>query len=295
MNKNTLILLGILFALAVTAFFLLQQPGETSLTETGRDLLIELDSASVNRVSIVSAASSITLARKESQWVLEYPIQAPADQPFVGTLFREAGNLPINSVISSKPEKHSLFQVDSSGTRITFSRASGDSTSIILGKSGPRFTDVYARREGSNDVVLINAGISYTVNRPVKEWRDHAILRLPAESVREVGFQYGDTTFTLAWNDSSWVVGTDSVRESIAAGIVSGLSNLRADDFLDVPQSRKSKLVATISVSGIQIRWHQLPGNGRYLVQTSASPQWYQVDQWKAQQVLKRKNDLTAG
>ena len=295
MNKNTLILLGILFVLAAIAYLLFQQPGETSLTETGRDLLMELDPASVNRVSIVSITSSITLVRRESQWVLEYPIQALADQPFVGTLFREAGNLPINSVISSKPEKHSLFQVDSAGTRITFSHASGDSTSIILGKSGPSYTDVYARREGSNDVVLINAGISYTVNRPVKEWRDHGILRLPAESIREVGFQYGDTTFTLAWKDSSWVVGTNPVQESIAAGIVTGLSNLRADDFLDTPPSRKSKLAATISVSGIQIRWHQLPGNDRYLVQTSASPQWYQVDQWKAQQVLKRKNDLTAG
>ncbi|MEX2115397.1 MAG: DUF4340 domain-containing protein [Bacteroidota bacterium] len=294
MNKNTLVLLGILFVLAVTAFFLFQRPGETSLTETGRDLLLELDSASVNGITIASPTSSITLVRKESVWFIEHPIQAPADQPFVGTLFREAGKLSINSVISSKAEKHSLFQVDSAGTKVTFTYESGESVSIVLGKSGPSFTDVYARREGSNDVVLVSAGISYTANRPVKEWRDHTILSLPTESIREVGFRYGDTTFTLAWKDSSWMIGISPVQESAARGLISSLSNLRADDFFDASPSKGSKRIGDVSVSGIQIRWHQSPESDRYFVQTSSSPQWYQVDAWKAQQVLKRKKDLIA-
>lgn len=294
MNKNTSILLGILFILIVTAFFLLRQPGETSLTEAERDLLLELDSASVKTISIVSPSSSITLVSNNADWFLDQPIQTRADQAVVGGLFREAANLRINSVISDKKEKHALFQVDSAGTRITFSHPSGEDLSIVLGKTGPNFTDVYARRESSNDVVLIDAGISYAVKRTVKEWRDHAILNLPPGSVREIDFRYGDTTFTLSWNDSSWMIGTFPVQESAATGLVNGLSTLRADDFLDAPPTQ-SKLAATISVSGIQIRWHQSRSNERYLVQTSLSPQWYQVDQWKAQQVLKRKNDLIPG
>jgi hypothetical protein len=295
MDRKTLILLGIFFILVVAAFYLLQQPGETSLSLTEQDLLLELDSTSVNSISIVSASSSMTLVRKESQWFLDQPIQAPADQAMVGTLLHDAATVRINSVISSKPEKHALFQVDSSGTKITFSHASGEGFSIVLGKAGPNFTDVYARREGSNDVVLIHAGISYTSNRPMKEWRDHAILQLPAGSVQEIGFRYGDTTFTLARRDSIWMIGSSPVPESAAMGLVNGLSNLRADDFLDTTPTQQSKLVGTISVSGIQIRWHQTRGSERYLVQTSLSRQWYQVDQWKAQQVLKRKKDLTAG
>ncbi|MEX1139982.1 MAG: DUF4340 domain-containing protein [Bacteroidota bacterium] len=292
MNKNTLILFGILLVLASIAFFVFQRPGEMSLTETGRNLLVELDSASVSGINIVSPTLSMTLVLKETEWFLEKPVRSRADQPFVWTFLREALKLPIQSVISTRAEKHSLFQVDSTGTMVTFFRESGDSISIILGKYGPSFADVYARQTGSNEVVLVNAGIFYTVNRPAKEWRDHTILRLPADATQEIGFQYGDTTFTLAWKDSSWMIGKDPVQEASARALINALSNLRADDFLDTSLPPKAKRIAEVSAAGISVRWYQAAAGERYLVQTSSSLQWYQVDQWKAQQVLKRKKDL---
>lgn len=292
MNKNTLILTGILLVLAIIAFLLLQRPGESSLAESAKDLLVDVDSASVNSINIISPTSSITLVRTGTEWFLHQPIHARADQSFVGNFLRDASKLAIQSVISSRPDKHSLFQVDSAGTKVTFFGGSGDSISFILGKYGPSFADVYARRAGANDVVLINAGILYTVNRPAKEWRDHTILQLPAEMIQEIDFRYGDTTFTLAWKDSSWMIGTNPVQETTARGLISALSNLRADDFLDTAPPAKSKQIAEVNVSGVSIRWYRSPADERYLVQTSSSPQWYQVNQWKAQQVLKRKKDL---
>lgn len=292
MNKNTLILAGILLALVIIAFVLLQRPGETSLTESERDLLIEIDSTSVNSINIISRTSSITLVRTGTEWFLNHPVHARADQSLVGTFLREASRLSVHSVVSNRPEKHSIFQVDSTGTSVTFFRESGDSVSITLGKFGPSFADVYARRAGSNDVVLMNASFMYTVNRSAKEWRDHSILQMPAENIQEIDFQYGDTTFTLAWKDSVWMIGTFQVQESAAKGLIRALSSLRADDFLDTVLPAKAKHVAAVTVSGVSIQWYQSPANERYLVQTSSSPQWYQVDQWKAQQVLKRKRDL---
>lgn len=294
MNKNTLILTGVLLVLAIIAFLLLQGPGETSLTESSRNMLIEVDSASVNSIRIASPTSTVTLVRTGNEWFLNQPMHARADQSFVGAFLKEVSKLSVQSVISSKPEKHSLFQVDSTGTTVTFFRQSEDSLAIVLGKYGPSFADAYARRAGSNDVVLVSAGIMYTVNRSVKEWRDHTILQVPPESIQEIRFQYGDTTFTLARKDSAWMIGTNPVQEAETRGLTSALSNLRADDFLDSALPLKAKPVAELNVSGISIRWYRSPSDERYLVQTSSSAQWYQIDQWKAQRVLKRKKDLIA-
>lgn len=292
MNKNTLILTAVLLVLAIIAFLLLQRPGETSLTESARNLLIEIDSASVNSIKIASPTSSVTLIRTGNEWYLNQPMHARADQSLVGAFLNEASKLSVQSVISSKPEKHSLFQVDSAGTTVTFFRESEDSLAIILGKYGPSFADAYARRAGSDEVVLISPGIMYTVNRSVKEWRDHTILQVPPESIQEIRFQYGDTTFTLAWKDSSWMIGTNRVQEAAAQELTSALSNLRADDFLDTAFPPKAESVAEINVSGVSIRWYRSTSDERFLLQTSSSPQWYQVDQWKAQRLLKRKKDL---
>lgn len=49
--------------------------------------------------------------------------------------------------------------------------------------------------------------------KPVKEWRDRSIICKGAEKEQmKVKFQCGDTTFALAWRDSTWMVGNDSTE-----------------------------------------------------------------------------------
>jgi hypothetical protein len=292
MTKNTLILVGILIALTIVAFLVLQQPGERSVTEPENRPFLTLDSANVTSITITSQGTSVVLARRGSEWILDSPGEHRADPVAIGALLTEAKKLTVRSVVSTKAEKHSIFQVDTTGTLITLRSSASDSVSFVLGKSAPGFSEVYARLTGSNDVVLVNAAISYTAKRPGSEWRDRAIIRMPKEEIREIRFQYGDTTFTVAWKDTSWTIDDQPAQEWGVTSLVSALSDFKADEFVETPPTTPGKPVASISFAGTLIRFFLPKGADKYLVHSSSSSQWYRIESWRAAQVLKRKKDL---
>lgn len=292
MNRNTIILLVLLVVLGIAALLVLQRPGEKSLSESGGELFLGIDSANVTFIRITSDDATISMNKRGNEWVIEGSPEYKADPVAVGTLLNEAAKLSVRSIISSRAEKHHLFAVDTAGTRITFGLSSGEPVTCIIGKSAPGFTEVYARREGSNDVVLVHAAISYSAKRSLTEWRDRTIVRVPRDQIREIDFAYGDTTFTVAWKDSLWTVNGEPAQEWAVNSLVSTLSDLKADEFLDTPPASLRKAAATITFAGISLHFFLPRGSDKYLVHSSASPQWYQLESWRSGQVLKRKKDL---
>ncbi|MEP0822830.1 MAG: DUF4340 domain-containing protein [Ignavibacterium sp.] len=292
MNRNTIFLVALLVVLGIAAFLVLQRPGEMSLPESGGELLLGIDSANVTSIRIASDGATISMSKRGNEWVIEGEREYKADPVAVGTLLKEAANLSVRSVISTKPEKHQVFEVDTSGTRITFGMSAGEPVTCIIGKSAPGFTEVYARREGSNDVVLVHAAISYSSRRSLTEWRDRTIVRVPKDQIREIDFAYGDTTFTVAWKDSLWTVDGEPAQEWAVNSLVSALSDLKADEFLDTAPVALRKPTATITFAGTSLRFFLPRGSDKYIVHSSASPQWYQLESWRSGQVLKRKKDL---
>lgn len=293
MNRTTLILLGVLVVLAAATAIVLQRPGEQSLSESGTAPFLAVDSADVTAIVLVSDGSTVSLGKRGNEWVVEGPPEYRADPGAVAGLLKEISDLSIRSIVSSRPEKHAMFQVDTSGTLITLRRSSGDPVSFFLGKTAPGFSEVYARREGSDDVVLIAAAASYAARRPAEEWRDKAIVRIPKDQIREIRYQYGDTTFTLAWQDSAWIVDGSPAQERTVNSIVATLSELRADDFADAPPPAR-RPEAVISFSGVTLRLYHSRGEDHYLAQSSTSSQWYRIDGWRTRQILKRKADLVS-
>lgn len=185
-----------------------------------------------------------------------------------------------------------MFQVDSAGTQVTIFEKGIPKASFIIGKRGQTYSDSYARLTSSNDVAVVSGGYTFTFNRPLKEWRDQTIFTIPRESIKSVSFQYGDTTFALVFQDSTWKIGKDSVDASTVESLLSSLSKFEADDFIDSTLSPLPKMTAQLIVGNAQIRFYEVKDPVKYLVLLSASPQWYEVQPWRANQVLKRKKDL---
>ncbi|HXG37564.1 MAG TPA: DUF4340 domain-containing protein, partial [Bacteroidota bacterium] len=215
-----------------------------------------------------------------------------ADQTNVTNAIQQIKAMRVKNIVSSNTQKHNLFQVDSTGTQVVVYEKGTQKASFIFGKTGPTFSDSYARLAGSNDVALVTGAYAYTFNRPIKEWRDRTIFSTPKENIKQVEFQFGDTTFTLAFQDSTWKIGKDSVDASTVESFLSSLSKFECDEFVDSIPSPLPKLTAQIAVAGTQIRFHHVKDGAKYFVQTSASPQWFEVQPWRADQLLKRKKDL---
>ncbi len=292
MKKSTYILLALLVVLAGAAYLVTMKPGEQSLSVDSGNYLVQIDSLAVDKIELRTPTSRVVLEKKGVEWFVEKPLVYKADQSNVANAIHQAKSFIVKNIVSSSPEKHGLFQVDSLGTMVTVYEKGAHKTSFILGKSGPTFSDSYARLASSNDVALVSGGFSYTFNRPLKEWRDRTIFSMPKENIKSVEFQFGDTTFTLAFQDSAWKIGKDSADVSTVESLLSSLSKFEADEFIDSIPSPLPKMTAVITVGGTQIRFHEVKEPAKFYVQSSTAPQWFEVQPWRTNQVLKRMIDL---
>ena len=292
MKRTTWILVGTEIALAIIAFFVLRQPGEVSTTEGSGTMLVSYDSATVDRLEVNASGTSVVLEKQGNGWMLTSPLRYRADQTVVTAAVGKGKNIEVKNVVSSNPEKQRVFQVDSSGTLVQMYAGGNLVAAFRVGKPSASYTETYVRREGSDDVYLADGMFSYTFVQQSKDWRDKSIYRNEPDLVKSVTYKYGDTTFTLAMNDSLWRLNGDSVSQPTVRSVLGSLANLQADGFVDSALSAPPTQVALIDVDGTQIRFCQNKGTSNYLVQTSQSPQWYEVQEWRAGQVLKRKNDF---
>jgi hypothetical protein len=290
MKKNTYILIGLFLVLLFVAFLVLQKPGEQSARSASSGLFAAIDSGSVDKMEIKTPTSSLVLEKRGAEWSIVQPINYKANQTNIAQILHQLKNLEVKSTVSTKSEKHSVFQVDQTGTEVKIYDKGIEKVSFILGKMAASYTESYARKLNSNDVLLVEGTYSYSFNHPLKEWRDKTIFTTPKENIREVLYQFGDTTFSLVFKDSLWSIGKDKVQQSVVDGILTSLSNFQADDFIDSTIS--PKMMATIQYAGNQIQFSLNKPFNKYSVRSSNSSQWFIVEPWKANQILKRKKEI---
>lgn len=292
MNRSTVILFGVLVALVLIGYLVMQKPGERSSTGESGEKFLSLDSLSVDKIEITAQGSPVVLQKKGVEWFLESPVSYRADQSAVAELLHDMNTLEVRSTVSSKPEKHGVFQVDSTGTTVKVHEKGSEKASFVIGKMGSTYTELYARRSLSDDVVAVSGASPTTFSKAVKEWRDRTIAAPGRDAIKEVRYQYGDTTFILAFRDSAWMVGKDSTEEWAVNNLISSLSNVQADDFRDSSTSRLSKPTAQITYAGTQLTFFYVKEGDKYVVQSSSTPQMFEMQSWRANQILKRKKEI---
>jgi hypothetical protein len=292
MTRNTVLLSGLLVVLLIIAVLVMQKPGERSSSgETGA-ALASVDSLAVEEIEIKTPANSVVLQKNGVEWYLREPVSYRADQSTVAAFLHDIRNLAVKNIVSNKAEKHSVFQVDSMGTRVRIFEKGMEKTAFVVGKPTSDYSEIYARRSGSDDVLIVSGASASVFSRPVKEWRDKTIFTTSRDNIKEVRYHYGDTTFVLGFKDSAWTIGKDSTEESVVNNLISSLSNVQADDFVDTLAQRPPKITAQIAYGGTQLNFFFVKQGERYLVQSSTSPQWFEMLSWRANEILKRKQDL---
>lgn len=295
MKNKRLLTLGLTFVLlVVVALVVMQKPGERSVGPGEGTPLFAIDSAAVTKVEIISPHHHLVLVKQGVEWYLQEPISYRADQMSVTSMIGQLGSVRSKGVVSSNPDKRGMFQVDSAGTVVTLYSSGEASVPLIVGKMGSSYTETYVRLPASNDVHLVNTPLAFLSSRTVNEWRDKTILKIPREEIRTVHFQYGDTTFSLVFRDSLWSVGGVRADDGTVSGLVSSLSDVQADDFLDTLSSKPPAIKAIITYAEKEIRFYEGRQPDTYRVQASTSSQWFEMKSWRAGQILKRKEELRA-
>jgi hypothetical protein len=220
-------------------------------------------------------------------------VKARADQASVAALLHQSRSLEIKSIVSTKPEKQSLFQVDSvTGTLVQIFASGREQAAFIIGKMGPSYSETYVRNASSSDVVLVNGALETQFKKPAKDWRDKAIVSLGSEIVTFVAFDYPGESFVVAQKDTAWAIGNRRVNNEAINSLVSSLLALQADDFIDATVSPTTKPVVTIAFGSERLTIAQKKGENTYSVHSALKSQWYQVNDWKIKPLLKHKKDF---
>src|SRR5258708_18821347 len=169
MNRSTIFLVTLLLVLGAITYFLLPSENERETSYKPAAVSFSADSASVVKIDIQQKSKSITLENVGGKWSITSPIHYAADPAVVKQLVSGISNFKIGSLISSNPEKQNLFQVDSTGTKIVVTDRTGKASSMIVGKMGPSFSEVYIRLPETKDVYLGEGIDTWTLNNEVKD------------------------------------------------------------------------------------------------------------------------------
>jgi hypothetical protein len=293
MSKSTIILIALFLLLAVAAFFLWPSPGERETSYGGSAPEFSIDSSSVIRIGIQSPGKSVTLENVGGTWLVTSPVRYPANVASVSQLLGSLAAFKTGSLVSSNPDKQSLFQVDSAAaTRLTVTERTGNATSLLIGKMGPSFSEVYFRVPSSQDVYLGTGLSPWTLSQEVKEWRDRTIVAIAQDSIREIQIAFGGKLRVLTRTGTTWFSGADSLPPTSISPLLSTLGNFRADDFLDQPPAIETTPVS-VKVSGreeVVIDLYPLPpDSAKYAARSSKSGQMFTIPKYTAKQFL----DLT--
>jgi hypothetical protein len=292
MTKNTWILIGVLAALIVVAYFVMQRPGESSASESSGRVLVEYDSAAVDRIEIRSPGGPAVIERVGGVWMVTTPVRYRADDATVASTLSSGRRMVLKGLVSSNPQKRSVFQVDSTGTMVRVFEHGAEKTVFWIGKPSPSYTETYVRREGSDDVYLASGLFSSNFSRRTNDWRDKTIFRTDQDAISGVTLRFGDTSVVLTRQDSIWKIGDDFAKTDIVKSFIGALATLQADDFIDTTVSAMPPLSLQIELGGTQLRLYKMKEGDRFYVQTSATPQLFEVSGWRATQLIKRKKDF---
>lgn len=304
MKKSTLILAGI-FAVLVIAFLLSKRGPQVERGELSTSLA-ELDTLTVSRIQIQKPDEAFTFEKRGEVWMVTSPMEYRANQDFVTGMLKTFVDLRVEDQRTNNPAKHGSFQVDTTGTEVTFFAAEQELVCLIIGKTSQDYSHTFVRESTSPDVYSVKGVLSGQLNRTLDTWRDKTIFQAEKTDITQLSLVHPDESLTLYWTGGNWVMATETednlaVDQPTVDRMLTTLSNFRASLF---PKEEEYALVdfehpdfrvelTTIDGTTILSMVEEKEQN-RYFVHKNGNPTIFQVYKGTISNLMKKAEDLKA-
>lgn len=228
------------------------------------------NAAAIERIEIRRDQGSVVLARTPDGFSLEEPVRAVADADGVRALLGALEVLTIERRLPPEPQSAIVRGLAAPDAVIRVSLASGKRVELAIGAKAAAGTAVWAQRQDSDEVYLIDAYAAREITVDGDALRPHDPLPLPARSADRIEIALGGKTFLAT--GSPWRVrsyGGAFVRLAPAARekLFDALDDLRFAAFPDTPIGPPTSEIGVamwIAVGGSMYRITDLepcPGN----------------------------------
>jgi LysM repeat protein len=297
MKRSTYAILGLLLVIVTVVYFVTQPTETEEVTYTTPDIQLTLDPAKIVKIEITRDKRYMRLERIVGMWKVTVPVNYDADDEAIQKLLDGMAKFRIMGLASSNPEKQGLFQVNEQGTTVVFTNEEGKTTSVVVGKPAPTANQAFVRPLPSTSVYVAQGLVPDLVNKGLRDWRQRTIYRTQPQKVSLISIRSGGEKHVLKRTGWKWTSEEKTVPSDLMSAVLTELSYVRADDFVDtalIITSAPKMQVEVLSDELVRMDFYAQPGSGQYFLKTSGSQSIFVVDRELVQGMQDIVSELSA-
>lgn len=299
MQRRTYLLAGLLGVQFVLALALsLSGPDHASFK--AKEPLLAFEPGAVDRIDIdESGANSVTLAKRDGNWVIPPMADFPAEGERVAAFLGALASLKKGWAAATTADAAQRFKVAEDGHERRIILRKGDKTlaELLLGTS-PSFRQVYARAGSDPDIYSI-AFSTYDVGARGEDWMKRDVLSVPDDKIASVAI--GD--LKISRKDGRYVIADLANGETQKDSEVWKVAGASAHPVFDAVQGKGADALAKVNEPDIQVSIKTTDGNevllkykkeaagGAYLLSSSASNYLFRVSESAVEPLAKAKRE----
>ncbi len=202
-----------------------------------RELFPELEEPDVRWLALeTSDAGAARLERQDGRWRLVEPVSFPTDGLAVDGLVAAIVETRSAGVIES-PQSPEVYGLGAGATEVRFGTGDGEFAVRVGGKT-PVGGNHYAARGDAETVYTIPSFRAAALRRTLDELREKRVLPFDKDGIERAELRWQGGGVVLAKEEGAWRVVeplSDRADPEAVESLLSDLSYLRADDFVDDP------------------------------------------------------------
>lgn len=223
-----------------TKILLTPQAFRLGMTKEVKDLrdktVLAFNSNEVKRIEIHNHDESIALAKVDSGWSLEKPINGKADESQVQTFLSSIQNMKAQEFVEPPVLELKEYGLVPPALTITLTVGADGATKTLLigGEKTPEKggKQRYLKGGEKDTLFLVSDGILRDVNKSANDFRDKTVARFPQEQAVKIEVQREDgQNFVLTRGaDKKWSIdkpGEGVFSDIITSQLITALSDLR--------------------------------------------------------------------
>lgn len=240
MNRNGILLIvfGLLFLV-----FVWNQFFSSSESRNFKEVLVELDTAQVTKISIIPKASSaqnLDLIRIGSAWeVTDGVVKDEADNNLAKGMLSSLVSIKPKRLVAKSDKKWAQYEVnDSLGTKVKVYNGDQLLADFVVGKfnfqQATRSMSTFVRLTDEEEVYSVEGFLSSTFNQQFSNLRDKTLLSMNKEDLTSIKFNYpADSSFALTKVGDAWSLNGAPVDSVAMQTFLNALQNMTMSEFND--------------------------------------------------------------
>jgi len=199
-------------------------------------LTFERDKA--DRLEIVTADRTVTVAKQGADWRLTAPVEARADFSVIEALLGRLNSTPMKAIAAETADAAKLKEYGLDTPAVTVNVGAGSARSgLILGKSAGEGV-VYARDLSRPLVFTVETALADELKKPADDMRVKDLFDARSFNTTRIEISRGGQILTFEKDKDAWKQVTPAAKQADGAkveALMTALSGTRATGFADKP------------------------------------------------------------